>query len=78
MNKVAFLPPWSPLPSYEPSGKNNRKKKERERWSTVKDSRKQTKKQTKKGEKEKKKKCHIEQREFALKFVLIKIYFHGS
>lgn len=56
MNKVAFLPPWSPLPSYEPSGKNNRKKKERERWSTVKDSRKQTKKQTKKGEKEKKKK----------------------
>lgn len=32
------------------------KKKERERWSTVKDSRKQTEKQTKKGEKEKKKK----------------------
>ena len=30
MNKVAFLPPWSPLPSYEPSGKNNREKKKRE------------------------------------------------
>ena len=32
----------------------------------------------KKEKKKRKKNCHIEQREFAFKFILIKIYFHGS
>ena len=53
------------------------KKKERERRSTVKDY-KINKKKKQKRRKRKEKKRYIEQREFAFKFVLIKIYFHGS
>ena len=76
MNKVAFLPPWRGFTSCEPSGKNNREKKgEREK---VNSKRLENKQKNQKRRKRKEKKCYIEQREFAFKFVLIKIYFHGS
>ena len=52
------------------------KKEEREKVNSKRLENKQ--KTNQKRRKRKEKNCYIEQREFAFKFVLIKIYFHGS